>query len=97
MYQEHWLCEETERGKQRKKEFFLTGILHSWLKISMVCALFQNYQHLFEKNDNNNASFNKLSNKLQHGIEILVGQAVFKLWIKTVKMLFGSITQEPLG
>ena len=32
-----------------------------------------------------------------NGIEILVGQAVFKLWIKTVKMLFGSITQEPLG
>ena len=28
---------------------------------------------------------------------ILVGQAVFKLWIKIVKMLFGSITQEPLG
>ena len=22
---------------------------------------------------------------------------VFKLWIKTVKMLFGPITQEPLG
>ena len=28
---------------------------------------------------------NKLSNKLKNGIEILVGQAVFKLWIKTVK------------
>ena len=35
--------------------------------------------------------------KLKNGIEILVGQAVFKLWIKTFKMLFGSITQEPLG
>ena len=33
----------------------------------------------------------------QNGIEILVGQVVFKLQIKTVKMLFGSITQEPLG
>ena len=43
------------------------------------------------------ASYSKLPKKLKNGIEILVGQAVFKLWIKTVKMLFGSITQEPLG
>ena len=42
-------------------------------------------------------SYSKLPKKLKNGIEILVGQAVFKLWIKTVKMLFGSITQEPLG
>ena len=35
--------------------------------------------------------------ELKNGIEISVGQAVFKLWIKTVKMLFGLITQEPLG
>ena len=43
------------------------------------------------------ASYSKLPKKLKNGIEILVGQAVFKLWIKTVKMLIGSITQEPLG
>ena len=43
------------------------------------------------------ASYSKLPKKLKNGIEILVDQAVFKLWIKTVKMLFGSITQEPLG
>ena len=35
--------------------------------------------------------------ELKNGIEILVGQAVFKLYIKTVKMMFRSITQEPLG
>ena len=35
--------------------------------------------------------------ELRNGIEILVGQAAFKLWIKTVKLLFGSITQEPVG
>ena len=35
--------------------------------------------------------------EFKNGTEILAGQAVFKLWIKTVKMLFGSITQEPLG
>ena len=35
--------------------------------------------------------------ELKNGIEILVDQAVFKLWIKTVKILFWSITQELLG
>ena len=29
--------------------------------------------------------------ELKNGIEISVGQAVFKLWIKTVKTLFWSI------
>ena len=43
------------------------------------------------------ASYSKLFKELKNSIEILVGQAVFKLWIKTIKMLFGSITQEPLG
>ena len=38
----------------------------------------------------------KLPKKLKNGIEILVGQAIFKLSIKTVKRLFGSVTQEPL-
>ena len=42
------------------------------------------------------ASYSKLPKNLKNGIGILVGWAVFKLWIKTVKMLFGSITQEPL-
>ena len=43
-----------------------------------------------------NASWSKLSKKLKKGIEILADQAVFKLWIKTVKILFWSITQELL-
>ena len=43
------------------------------------------------------ACYSKFSKKLKNGIEILVGQAVLKLWIKTLKMLFGSITQEPFG
>ena len=30
----------------------------------------------------------KLFKELKNGIEILVGQAISKLWIKTVKMLF---------
>ena len=36
------------------------------------------------------------SKELKNGIEILLGQVVLKLRIKTVKMLFGSKTQEPL-
>ena len=43
------------------------------------------------------ASYSKLSKERKNGIEILVGQAVFNLWIKTVKIMFGSITQGPLG
>ena len=67
--------------------FSFKGVLHLLPKISMFCALSQNNQHLLEK----------WFKELKNGIEILVGQAVFKLQIKTVKMLFGSITQEPLG
>ena len=37
------------------------------------------------------ASLSKLSKKLKNDIEILVDQVVFKLWIKTVKILFWSI------
>ena len=39
----------------------------------------------------------ELFKELKNGIEILVGRAVFKLLIKTVTMLLGSMTQEPLG
>ena len=31
------------------------------------------------------------------GIKILVGQAVFKLWIKTVKIMFGSVLKNRLA
>ena len=37
-------------------------------------------------------SYSKLSKELKNGMEILVRQAVVKLWIKTFKMLSGSIT-----
>ena len=43
------------------------------------------------------ASESKLSKELKNYIGILVGQATFKLWIKTVKILFWSISQELLG
>ena len=43
------------------------------------------------------ASYSKLSKEIKNSIEILVIQAISKLWIKIVKILFGSITQEPLG
>ena len=44
-------------------------------KISMLCALSQNCQHLFWKIIY--ASDSKLSKELKNGIEILVGQVVF--------------------
>ena len=35
------------------------------------------------------ASHSKMSEELKSGIEIFVGQVVFKFWIKTFKMMFG--------
>ena len=76
----------------------LRGYSTSNPKISMFCALYQNYQRLFLKKIIYE-SYNKLSKELtgKNVIEFLVGQALFTLWIKIVKMLFGSITQEPFG
>ena len=61
----------------------------------MFCVLSQNINTFSKKKTR--ASYSKLFKELKNGIEILVGQAVFKLKIKTVKMLFGSVTQELLG
>ena len=60
----------------------------------MFCALSQNNQ-----GKKTYESYSKLFKELKNRIGTLVGldQAVFKLKITTVKMLFGSITQEPLG
>ena len=41
----------------------------------------------FLKNELNYASYKKLFKELKNGIKVLVNQAVFKLLIKTVKML----------
>ena len=44
------------------------------------------------------ATYKKLFNKLKNGIEIFVGQAVFKVIDQNSQNVgFGSITQEPLG
>ena len=56
----------------------------------MFFALSQNNKQHLEKITS--ASYSKLFKELQNGIEILVGQAFLKLWIKTVKMLFNSRT-----
>ena len=46
----------------------------------------------------NYASYQKLFKELKNSIEFLVGQAVFKLQDqKSQNVVFGSITQEPLG
>ena len=64
---------------------FLTICPHKHLlpKISMFCGLSQNYQHFFQKN--NACILKQIVQGTQNGIELLVGQVVFKLWIKTVK------------
>ena len=43
------------------------------------------------------ASESKLSKELKYGIEILVGQAVLKLWTETVKLMFWPITRTYLN
>ena len=43
------------------------------------------------------ASESKLPKELKNDIELLAGQAIFKLWIKTFKILFWSIILELLG
>ena len=46
----------------------------------------------------NYASYKELFKELKNGIEILVGQAVFKLTDQNSQnVVSGSITQEPLG
>ena len=66
------------------------GVLHLFQK-NVLCYL-KNNQHLEKQHIHS-----KLFKELKNGLGILVRQAVFKLWIKTVKMLFGSITQELLS
>ena len=60
------------------------GVLHLLPKICMFCALSQNKQQLFEKYV---MHLIELFKELKNGIGILVGQTVFKLQIKTAKML----------
>ena len=43
------------------------------------------------------ASLIELSKELKSGMKISLGQAVFKLWIKTVKILFWSILKNRLS
>ena len=55
-------------------------------KISIFCVLSQNYQH-FKKN-HNICILKQIVQGTKNGIEILVGQAVLKLAIKTVEIFF---------
>ena len=50
----------------------------------MFCVLSQNNQQLYEKLID--VSYKKWFKELKNGLEILVGQAVFRLYISTVKM-----------
>ena len=69
--------------QQKSNKFALSekkndkGVLHPELKINIFCALSQNNQHLLEKL-HMHLIVNCLRNS-KNGIEILVGQTVFKL------------------
>ena len=56
----------------------------------MFCVLYQNCQHLFEKKKKR--TYSRLSKKFR----ISIGHMIFKLWIKTVKIMFWSIAQKPI-
>ena len=66
------------------------GLGSPLLKLACLCSI-------SKLSTQRNASCSKLPKELKNGIGILVGQAVESVWIKTVKMLFGSITQELLS
>ena len=64
----------------------IKGVLHLLPKISMFCALSQNYQQLFEKIKY--ASYKQMFKELKNGIEILVCQAVLSYRSKHSKYWF---------
>ena len=77
----------------RFKFVLLKGGTAPQTKISMFCALSQNYQHLLK----NIISIPKQAKKLKTDIQISLGLRIFEFPIKTCKIMFWSIIQEPLG
>ena len=61
----------------------IQGELHPYPKIGMFCTISQNYQHFLKMHLKQIVQGTR-----KNGIEILIGQVVPKLWIKTVKILF---------
>ena len=59
--------------------------MHSWPKKLTCFVLYLKIINIFMKK---NATYDKFSKELKNAIEILVEQAVFKLLIKTVKIMF---------
>ena len=76
-------------------EMIIKGVLHLPHQILHVLCSISKLSTISWKIIN--ASYSKLPKELKNGIKSSVGQAIFKLWINTFKMLFGSITQELLG
>ena len=64
---------------------YLRGYSSSYQNLACFVLYLKIINNFFEKI--NYDSYNKLFKELKNGIEILVGQAVFMLQIKTVKML----------
>ena len=77
------------QSKRREKTLIFYIIMYVCMEMKMT-----------KTNTSNSTNWNNLMPATRTGIEInrvVTPIALKKLWIKTVKILFQSITQEPLG
>ena len=80
-------------------EYHLRGYC-TLTKINIFCVIPPNYQHNFGKSYMYlivNRPRNKKKKSTNTNTNKNSRPSVFKLWIKTVKIMFVSISQEPLG
>ena len=83
---------------ERLDQFIRLSMLREYCTPNQKSACFVPYLKIIILKKIIYVSYSKSPKELKNGIEILVGQKTFfKLWIKTVKILFGPIIQEPLG
>ena len=94
-WRNEWMNEGMKEGmKEWRKEWMnpCACYLRGYCTPNLKPTCFVCYLKIINLSLRNNAS-----KELKNGIEILVQQVIFKLWIETVKIIFWSITQEPLG
>ena len=76
----------TGHHPQQSKSWEFGSIFFHYKNKHVLCSILKIINTFLTKNIH--LPYSKLSNELKNGIEILVGQAVLKLWIKIAKMLF---------
>ena len=75
----------------------INEVLRGYYTPDLKLAVFVCYLIIIDSFLKNNVCISKLYKEFKNGIESLVGQAFWGIWIKTVKILFWSLTQELLG